>query len=75
MKENINENIRKVVDLKGLSEYLGIGTSTIRKLIYNNNIPYFKINSKYEFHLDIINKWIISKHNDINLGDYDNDIN
>ncbi len=75
MKQNMKEITKKVVDIKGLSDYLGLGSSTIRKLIYNNEIPYFKINSKYEFHLDIINKWIISKHNDINLGDYDNDIN
>lgn len=70
----MKEITKTIVNIKELSEYLSCGISTIRKLIYNNEIPYFKINSKYAFDLDIINKWIISKHNDIYIGGYEDAI-
>lgn len=62
---------RTILDIQQLSEYLNCGTSTIRKLIYSNDIPYFKILSKYYFDIRLINKWIIKKHNDIDLGGFD----
>lgn len=62
------ENSKTILNIKELSEYLNCSTSTIRKLIYNNEIPYFKIMARYHFNLEVIDKWIISKHNDIEIG-------
>ncbi len=67
------EKRRKIVDIQELGVYLATSTSTIRKMIYNNDIPYFKILSKYYFNLDIIDKWIISKHNEIEIGGFENE--
>ncbi len=58
----------KIVDIKELSAYLNTSISSIRKMIYSNDIPFFKIFAKYYFNLDIIDKWVISKHNDIEIG-------
>lgn len=67
----MEENKQKtILDIQQLSEYLNCGTSTIRKLIYSNDIPYFKILSKYYFDINLINRWIIKKHNDIVLGGF-----
>lgn len=65
---------KEIVDIKELAEYLSCGISTIRKLIYNNEIPYFKILSKYYFNISLINKWILNRHNDIELGGDYNDV-
>ena len=66
----MEENKQKtILDIQQLSEYLNCGTSTIRKLIYSNDIPYFKILSKYYFDINLINRWI-KKHNDIVLGGF-----
>lgn len=64
---------RNIVDIKELSNYLNTSTSTIRKMIYDNEIPFFKILGKYYFNLDIIDKWIISKHNDIAIGGFEDE--
>ncbi len=65
---------RTILDIQELSKYLNCGISTIRKLIYSNDIPYFKILSKYYFDINLINKWIIKKHNDIELGGFEDEI-
>ncbi len=65
---------RNIVDIKELSNYLNTSVSTIRKMIYDNEIPFFKILAKYYFNLDIIDKWVISKHNDIEIGGFEDDI-
>lgn len=61
------ETDNKILNIKELSNYLNCSVSMIRKLIYNNEIPYFKIGNIYEFHIDIINQWILKNHNDITL--------
>ena len=48
---------KNIVDIQELGAYLNTSTSTIRKMIHSNDIPYFKILSKYYFNLDIIDKW------------------
>lgn len=68
------KNGKTILNIKELSEYLNCGISTIRKLIYNNEIPYFKICSSYHFDINLINKWIISKHNEIEIGGIEDDI-
>ena len=47
--------------IKELSEYMGIGISTIRKLVYEKQLPYFKIGCKYFFRKDSIDSWIKNK--------------
>lgn len=64
----------QIITIKELSEYLNCSISMIRKMIYNNEIPYFKIGNKYHFNIEIVNKWIISRHNDIEIGDFNNEI-
>ena len=65
------KNEKRILTIIELAEYLNCSISTIRKLIHNNEIPYFKILSKFYFYKDLINKWIIENHNDINLGGYE----
>lgn len=60
-----------ILDIKEVAEYLNCSISTIRKLIYNNEIPYFKICSKYYFDLNVINKWIINRHIDLDIGGFE----
>ncbi len=64
----------KILNIKELANYLNCSVSMIRKLIYNNEIPYFKIGNIYEFHIDIINQWITNKHNEIEIGGFENEI-
>lgn len=64
----------QIITIKELSEYLNCSISMIRKMIYDNEIPYFKIGNKYHFNIEIINEWIVSKHNDIEIGGAYNDI-
>lgn len=69
----MEQNNKTILDIKQLSKYLKLSVPLIRKLIYNNEIPYFRICAKYEFDLDIINKWLLSKHNDIALESYEDE--
>lgn len=68
------ENSKTILNIKELSEYLNCSISTIRKLIYNNEIPYFRIISSYHFSKSLIDKWIISKHNEIEIGGMEDEI-
>lgn len=68
------EKTRKILNIKELAEYLNCSVAMIRKLIYNNDIPYFKMGAIYQFDMDIINRWIINKHNDIYLKILEDDV-
>lgn len=48
----------EVLNIIELSEYLHCSTSSIRKLIKNKEIPYFRIGNKLYFNKDLINKWV-----------------
>lgn len=48
----------KILSLKELASYLNCSTSTIRKLIKNEKIPFFKIGNKYYFSLLTVESWI-----------------
>lgn len=61
---------KSILNIKELSEYLGCVVSTIYKLIYNNDIPYFRIYSSYHFDLNLINRWIINRHNNLEIGGF-----
>lgn len=59
---------KMILNLKELSNYLKISKSMIRKLIYENDIPFYKVGNRYYFEKEIIQQWIISKHNNIEIG-------
>ena len=65
---------KEILNIKDLSEYLHCSISSIRKMIYENKIPYFRISNRYMFTRSIINKWITNLHNDIEIGGFDNEI-
>lgn len=65
---------KEILNIKELSLYLHCSISTIRKLIYSNEIPYFRIGNRYYFNLSMIQKWITNRYNDIEIGGYENEI-
>lgn len=67
-------NNKEILNIKELSEYLNCSISHIRKMIYANKIPYFRISNRYMFNRSIINKWITNLYNDINIGNYKSEI-
>lgn len=65
---------KEILNIKELSVYLNCSISNIRKMIYENQIPFFRINSKYLFKKEILDKWVISKHNAIEIGGIEDEI-
>lgn len=63
-----------ILNIKELSKWIHISQSMLRKLIYQNAIPFWKIGNRYYFKREIISKWILTKHNDIDIGGFGNDI-
>jgi len=49
---------KEIMDIKELSEYLGIGKSKIYNLIKQKKIPASKIGRQYRFSKDIIDNWL-----------------
>ncbi len=47
-----------MLDVKGLSEYLSISSSLIRKLVRNKGIPYNRIGAKLLFSKNEIDSWL-----------------
>jgi len=67
-----NKSVNKqIMDIKELSEYLGIGKSKIYSLIKLKKIPASKIGRQYRFSKDIIDNWlkerIVTKKDDLQL--------
>lgn len=58
--ENKTDN-KQVMDIKELSEYLGIGKSTIYNLIRQKKIPASKIGKQYRFSKEIVDSWLKDK--------------
>lgn len=54
---------KEVMNIKQLAFYLGCGESSIRKLIRNNAIQYYKIGNRYLFKKDDIDNWIETSKN------------
>ena len=48
----------KILNIKELAEYINCSEAFIRKLIYTNKIPYFRIGKKILFKLSKIEDWI-----------------
>lgn len=40
---------QEIFNIKQLSEYLHCSSSLLRKMVYENEIPFFKLHSKYFF--------------------------
>ncbi len=60
--ENKNNNTNKqIMDIKELSEYLGIGKSKIYSLIRMKKIPASKIGRQYRFSKDVVDNWLKDK--------------
>jgi len=53
--------IKSVMDIKELSEYLGIGKSKIYSLIRQKKIPASRIGRQYRFSKEIIDAWLKEK--------------
>ena len=58
MEKNTN---KQIMDIKELSEYLGIGKSKIYSLIRMKKIPASKIGRQYRFSKDIVDSWLKDK--------------
>lgn len=59
--ENKNSNNKQIMDIKELSEYLGIGKSKIYSLIRMKKVPASKIGRQYRFSKDIVDSWLKEK--------------
>lgn len=48
----------EILNIKELSQYLKISTSTIRRMIFKKEIPYFQLSNQYFFNKVHIDNWI-----------------
>ncbi|PKN01197.1 MAG: DNA-binding protein [Elusimicrobia bacterium HGW-Elusimicrobia-1] len=55
------KDIKEIMDIKELSEYLGIGKSKIYALIRAKKIPASKIGRQYRFSKDVVDNWLKEK--------------
>ncbi len=55
------KEVKEVMDIKELSEYLGIGKSKIYNLIRHKKIPASRIGRQYRFSKDVIDTWLKEK--------------
>ena len=53
----------EILNIKELSKYLKISTSTIRRMILKKEIPYFQLSNQYFFNKENINNWINNQIN------------
>lgn len=51
----------EVMNLKEVSNYLKVSSSTIRRLISKKEIPFYKVSSQYFFNKVSINEWVENK--------------
>ena len=49
---------KEVMDIKDLSEYLGIGKSKIYGLIRQKKIPASRIGRQYRFSKEVVDSWL-----------------
>ena len=52
---------KQIMDIKEVSEYLGIGKSKIYSLIKMKKIPASKIGRQYRFSKEIVDDWLRDK--------------
>ncbi len=56
--EEKTSKFKEVMDVRELSEYLGIGKSKIYQLIQQKRIPASKIGRQYRFSKSVIDSWL-----------------
>jgi excisionase family DNA binding protein len=62
METNITKKeFNQVMDIRELSEYLGIGKSKIYSLIRQQKIPASKIGRQYRFSKEVVDAWLKEK--------------
>jgi excisionase family DNA binding protein len=61
MEKTQNCSNKQIMDIKELSEYLGMGKSKIYSLIRMKKIPASKIGRQYRFSKDIVDSWLRDK--------------
>jgi excisionase family DNA binding protein len=61
MEKIQNNSSKQIMDIKELSQYLGIGKSKIYSLIKMKKIPASKIGRQYRFSKDIVDSWLRDK--------------
>ena len=57
--------MKEIYNIKELSNYLKISPSEIRKLVRQNQIPYFRVGNRIKFEKEKINEWIENLQKDI----------
>ena len=66
---------KEIMDVRELTDYLGIGKSKIYSLIRNKKIPASKIGRQYRFSREIIDNWlkerIITGKEEMQIGFFD----
>ncbi|MBI4395462.1 MAG: helix-turn-helix domain-containing protein [Elusimicrobia bacterium] len=58
MAQEGKREYKEVMDIKGLSGYLGIGKSKIYSLIRQRKIPASRIGRQYRFSKEVIDSWL-----------------
>lgn len=48
---------RKILTVKELSEYLGVHTSTVYRLLKHGALPAFRVGSDWRFNVEQIDEW------------------
>lgn len=56
--ENLNTKEKRILDSSEAAQYLGISYWLIRKLVREQKIPYYKIESKTFFTKEILDRYI-----------------
>lgn len=56
-----HKDVKQVMDIQELSEYLGIGKSKIYSLIRQKKIPASRIGRQYRFSKEVIDAWLKEK--------------
>jgi len=49
---------KEIFGVRELTDYLGLSEKTVRNLIKDKEIPYFKIKSLYKFSRESIDAWV-----------------
>lgn len=60
------ENSNDVMNIKQLAIYLGCSESSIRKMIRENILSFYKIGNRYLFRKNYIDSWIQNNYSDFN---------
>jgi excisionase family DNA binding protein len=58
MAEEKKREVKEVMDIKDLADYLGIGKSKIYGLIRQRKIPASRIGRQYRFSKEVIDSWL-----------------